>query len=661
MTWKPSKLYFGADYNPEQWDPSTWHDDVLAMRDMGVNMVTVGVFSWAVIEPKPEKYEFGWLDDVMDLLHNAGVMVDLATATASPPPWLPLLDPSVCAVRPDGAHYSHGGRQHYSASSRTYREKAAQLVDQMAARYSSHPALEMWHVNNEYACHVPQCYGLEAEKAFRKWLIDRYATIDELNDAWQTRFWSQHYSDFEQVAPPRLVSATPNPGQVLDFQRFSSHQWLELFRLEKSMIRRHDHIHPITTNFMTMRHFSSLNYWDWVDEVDFVSTDHYADASDSDRHIELAFHADLTRGLAGGKPWLLMEHSPSAVNWQPRNAAKSDGEILRHSLSHIARGSNGAMFFQFKQSRGGSERFHAAMVPHVGRESRITRAMTRLGASIKDLNHLNNETVEQAKVAIIWDYESLWALTLENLPSVDLNYFESVFRMYRALFALGVRVDILPASAQAEDLAHYTLVVAPTLHLIDDTFETTVSEYVNDGGNLITGYFSAVADRAGRVRLGGYGGELLRRVCGVAVEEFAPLQKDETVELTNGYQAQVWSEVATALTATPIARYPSDYPVSGGSIALSRNLYGKGTAWYVGTELADHSMEAFLSGVMEQLGISGLGSKHVEVVVRGTTQIVINHSDEPVLVGEAEVGAGGWTTVPQSEARSQDEPASLVT
>ena len=647
MTWKPSRLYFGADYNPEQWDPSTWPDDVSAMVDMGVNMVTLGVFSWAVIEPEPDKYVFGWLDDVMELLHDAGIRIDLATATASPPPWLPLMDPAVCAVRPDGSPYSHGGRQHYSASSRTYKERAGQLVDQMASRYQSHPGVEMWHVNNEYACHVPQCYGPEAEKAFREWLISRYRTIDQLNDAWQTRFWSQNYSDFEQITPPRLVGATPNPGQVLDFQRFSSHQWLELFRLEKSVIRRHDHTHPLTTNFMTMRHFSSLNYWEWVDEVDFVSTDHYVDASDPTMHVELAFQADLTRGLARGKPWLLMEHSPSAVNWQPRNTPKTDGEILRHSLSHIARGSNGAMFFQFKQSRGGSERFHAAMVPHVGRDSRITRAMTRLGEAVRQLGNLNDAAVQKADVAIIWDYESLWALSLENLPTVDLNYFESVYRMYRAMFALGVRVDILPPSASAEDLAHYTLVLAPALHLVDDTMEKTISDYVDNGGHFITGYFSAVADRAGRVRLGGYGGDLIRRVCGVAVEEWAPLLEGETLTLSNGYQATVWSELATCLSATPLAHYPTDHPVSGGSVALSRNTFGEGIAWYVGSELTDDSMESFFSAVLSQLGLPGAGSTQVEVVTRGTTQIIINHSAQPVTVGEVDVAAGGWTAAPK--------------
>ena len=640
------RLYFGADYNPEQWDRSTWADDVAAMVDMGVNMVTLGVFSWAIIEPRPDTYEFGWLDDVMDLLHDAGIRIDLATATASPPAWLPQMDPLVCAVRQDGVVYSHGGRQHYSSSSGTYRERAALLVDQMASRYHAHPGVEMWHINNEYGCHVPLCFGPEAERAFHEWLRNRYQSIDELNDAWQTRFWSQSYSDFDQILPPRVTppGASPNPGQVLDFHRFSSHQWLELFRMEKDIIRRHDSTHPITTNFMTMRHSTWVDYWQWADEVDFVSTDHYVEAHNPDKHVELAFQADLTRGLARGEPWLLMEHSPSAVNWQPRNTPKTDGEIIRHAMSHVARGSNGAMYFQFKQSRGGSERFHAAMIPHGGTSTRITRAMTRLGGTLAAMAELSNTKTTPASVALIWDYESLWMMAQPNLPSVDLDYMESCFSFYRAAFALGVRVDIVPPTASSEQLAAYDIVAAPLLHLISDALETALSDYVAGGGTLITGYFSGVADMNGRVRLGNYGGHLIHDVCGVAVEEWAPLLDGQTLTLSNGSQASVWSELATATTATVVASYPSDHPVSGGSVAIAKNSWRDGTAWYVGTQLDDSGYRDFFGGIIDELGIVRAGDDAVEVVQRGDVTVVINHSSDDQVIQGVSVPAGQVVT-----------------
>ena len=634
MGWQPGRMYFGGDYNPEQWDSSVWREDVAIMSDMGINLVTLGVFSWSMLEPQEDTFRFDWLDDVMGLLNESAIRIDLATATASPPAWLVQKDPLVCAVRNDGVAYAHGGRQHYSSSSRTYRERAAVLVDQIASRYHSHPGVEMWHVNNEYACHAPLCFGVEAERAFRVWLKDRYHDISALNEAWHTRFWSQSYASFEEVSPPRLTppGTFPNPGQMLDFQRFSSSQWLELFRMEKNIIRKYDLERPVTTNFMTMRHTTWLNYWEWTNEVDFVSTDHYAEAENPGKHIELAFQADLTRGLADGQPWLLMEHSPSAVNWQPRNIPKSDGEIQRHAMSHIARGSNGVMFFQFRQSRGGSERFHAAMVPHVGGESRISRAMRSLGTTINELSAVNAAVTEKAQVAMIWDYESLWATNQPNLPSVDLDYVDSCLSFYQACFDSGVRVDVLPPIVSADHLAGYSLVATPLLHLMSDDLEAALTSYVRGGGGLMVGYFSALADSMGRVRLGGYGGSLVRDVCGVLVEEWVPLGAEQEIALSRGARGRLWSERIHPVGADPVLTFDEAHPVSGGSPAVTRHHYGDGVAWYIATELARESYRHLVAEICEERGITGRGDSATEVVKRGSHQFVVNHSSQVVTV-----------------------------
>lgn len=603
--WNPSRLYFGADYNPEQWPRETWAEDIELMQELGVNLVTVGVFSWASLEVAEGKYEFGWLDDVLDQLHAGGIRVDLATATASPPAWLTSQYPSVCAVTREGTVLSHGGRQHYSPSSSVYREKAGLLVDQIASRYHQHPALEMWHVNNELGCHTPYCYGDESAREFRLWLEERYGSIDALNDAWQTTFWSQRYGSFDEVIPPRETAAGtfPNPGQVQDFRHFSSDQLLSLFVHERDVIRSYDSVHPITTNFMSMRHISSMDYWKWAAEVDFVSTDHYAEAHNPRAEVELAFQADFTRGLAGGKPWLLMEHSPAAVNWQPRNTPKSSTETMAHALSHIARGSEGVMFFQFKQSRGGSERFHSAMVPHIGRESRVFDSMAQLGRQVSELSALAGQPTEPAEVAIVLDYQSWWALQQPNLPSVDLDYVRMIHLWYEVLYDLGVRVDFLSPDAEDSQWQRYRAVFIPLLHVSEEQRTHRVRDYVDRGGYVVVSYFSGIADANLRAHLGSAPAKLIESVCGVRVEEFVPLQEGQEIALSDGSRARLWSEVARATSAEALISY-QDGDIVAGSLAVSKNSLGAGQAWYLGTDLSREKLDELFATVVEGRGVA---------------------------------------------------------
>jgi hypothetical protein len=328
-------LAWGGDYNPEQWPEEVWHSDVELMRRAGVNLVTVGVFSWALLEPEQGRFEFGWLDRVLALLHDAGVRVDLATATAAPPPWLTQRYPEVLPVRADGVRLWPGSRQSYCPTAPAYRERSVELAQRMAQRYGEHPALACWHVGDEYGVHVARCYCDRCGEAFRAWLRARYDDLDALNEAWGTAFWSQHYSAWEQILPPRVTPTYGNPGQLLDFDRFCSDALLDLYRAELAVLRRITPTVPVTTNFMVMHTFAELDYWAWAREVDFVSNDHYPQAGDPNSHIELAFSADTCRGLAAGSPWLLMEHAPSAVNWQPRNLAPGAGR-RRHAVLPVA-------------------------------------------------------------------------------------------------------------------------------------------------------------------------------------------------------------------------------------------------------------------------------------------------------------------------------------
>ncbi|TWP50109.1 beta-galactosidase [Lentzea tibetensis] len=628
-------LGWGADYNPEQWPEHVWAEDVELMRAAGVNLVSVGIFSWARIEVAKSEYRFDWLDRIMDMLHAGGIRVDLATATASPPPWLTAEYPEMLPVRADGVRLSHGSRQAYCPTSPIYRERATALAAELASHYRDHPALAAWHVGNEYGCHVQRCYCDTCAAAFRDWLAERY-TLDEVNDAWSTAFWSQGYTRWEQILPPRVTPTFSNPGQVLDYDRFASDALLELYKAERDVLRMITPDVPVTTNFMVNWTFAALDYWKWAREVDFVSNDHYTQSESPDRHVELALSADLVRGLAGGHPWLLMEHSTSAVNWQPRNIAKLPGEMRRHSFAHIARGADGTLFFQWRQSRGGSERFHSAMVPHAGTETKVFREVSQVGAEYQLAAEVVGSTVD-ASVAVVYDYDSRWAARQPSHPTADFDYQRTVLDLYRALWELGVTVDFVPPGA---DLSSYRLVVVPSLYAVRDADAAVVTDYVSGGGHALVTYLSGVADEHARIRLGGYPGAF-REMLGVWTEEFFPLRQGETVSLDDESTVSVWTEHLHARGASVVASY-LDGPLPGVP-AVTRNEHGAGVAWYLACGLTGEGLtrtvEEALRGASVPVSRAGL-----EIVRRSSAGadghvswlFAVNHTDT-----DAELDASG--------------------
>jgi beta-galactosidase len=593
-------LCYGGDYNPEQWPERVWAEDAALMREAGVNLVTVGVFAWSMLEPAPGRYEFGWLDRVLSTLHEAGVAVDLATATASPPAWFSAAHPESLPVDRDGTRLAFGSRQVFCASSVAYRERALALVEALAARYGGHPALALWHVHNEYGCHNAACYCEVSAAAFRDWLRRRYGDdIDALNEAWGTAFWSQRYTDWEHVGPPRATLTFANPTQVLDFRRFGSDALLDLFTAERDVLRRATPAIPITTNLMTGS-FTRLDYWRWAREMPVVSNDHYLIGADPiPAPAQIAYAADLARSLAGGRPWLLMEHSTSAVNWQPCNLAKAPGQLVRDSLGHVARGSDGALFFQWRASRAGAEKWHSAMVPHAGRDSRIWREVVELGEHLKRLAPIAGSTVE-ASVAVLLDYPSGWAQEADAQPSHDLDCFTEIRRWHAALWRLGITADL---AHPGSDLSGYRAVLVPALYLVDDAAAANLAGYVAGGGTLVVGAYSGVVDEFDHVRPGGYPGAFTD-LLGVRVEEFCPLPDNGSVRLSDGSIGRVWSERGRVTGAQPVATYV-DGPAAG-SPAITR----RGSAWYVGTRLDPASLERLLVTVL------GPGSSGVERIRR---------------------------------------------
>ena len=629
--WTPTRLAFGGDYNPEQWPEEVHAEDVALMQEAGVDLVTVGVFSWALLERSPGVYDFGWLDRVLDRLHAGGIGVDLATATASPPPWLAHRHPEMLPRTAEGTILWPGGRQAFCPSSPVYREHALRLCRTMAERYADHPALRMWHVGNELGCHNAHCFCDVSAEAFRTWLAERYGDVEELNRAWGTAFWSQHYGDLAEVLPPRAVTAIANPTQQLDFARFSSAEHLANFCAERDVLHEVTPGVPVTTNFMVTEHIRALDYHRWAREVDVVSNDHYVIAADPEGHRELAFCSDVVRGLADGGPWLLMEQSTSAVNWQPRNVAKRPGELLRNSLQHVARGADGVLFFQWRASRAGAEKFHAALVPHAGTDSRIWREVTGLGDVLGRLQEVVGARTEN-DVAMLFDYEAWWGCELDSHPSVDVTYLDRAHALHRSLTDAGVGVDVVHPTA---DLGGYRLIVVPTLYLMSDDVAARLDAAAQAGATVLVTYFSAVTDEHDHVRAGGYGAALAPML-GLRVEEHMPLRQGGRVRLSDGCGADVWTEQVLLDGAEALATFV-DGPVPGAP-AVTRNARGAGSAWYLATRHDQPDLDTLVARVVAEAGVTphAPGRAGLELTERtdGAQRwlFAINHADEPAEV-----------------------------
>lgn len=628
-TWPQVKgIAFGGDYNPEQWPRATWDEDVRLMREAGVNLVSVAIFSWALIEPREGEFDFGWLDEAIELLHANGIAVDVGTPTASPPAWFFAKYPEARVTDKNGVIQGFGSRGQASHASADYRAACVRIAGKLAERYGSHPAVVMWHVHNEFGVPVGEDHGPASVGRFREWLRDTYGELDALNDAWGTAFWGQHYEDWEHINSPAAAPSTLNPAQVLDWARFTDDQLRACFRAERDAIRAHAP-QPITTNLMANQAFNT-DLWKWAAEVDVVSNDHYLTAADADNHIGLAIAADLTRSLAAGKPWILMEHSTSAVNWQPRNVAKRPGEMARNSFSHFARGADAVLFFQWRASRSGAEKFHSAMLPHTGTESRVWREVVSLGEQLGKLEEVAG-TRTVADVAILWDTESFWAQSLDWRPSVDLTWGERLRAYYERMWRDGLTVDFVHPS---HDLSKYPLVVAPAQYLLSEAAAANIAAYVRGGGTLLASCFSGVVDEHDAVHPGGLGAALAEPL-GLVVDEFLPLREGERHAVTfeaDGSQvaADVWQEDLLVRTASTVATYASG-PAEG-KPAITRNESGEGVGWYVSTRLDVAALAPVLTAVYADAGIV---SRHrqddLEIVTRRGNEadyvFAINHGD----------------------------------
>jgi beta-galactosidase len=627
-------LIYGGDYNPDQWPEEIWLEDARLMRDAGVNLVSMGIFSWTKLEPRPDEYDFGWLDRLMDLLHEHGVSVNLATPTAAPPAWLVRCHPEILPVMADGTTLWHGARRHYCPHGVAYHDRVKKLVTKLAERYASHPALVMWHVDNEYGSGVTECFCDVSTLAFRDWLRQRYTTLDQLNEVWGTTFWGQNYSDWDEIHPPRKAPTFMNPSHQLDWARFNSDSWIACFDEQRSILRDVTPEIPVTTNFMGFH--KPVDYWNFASREDVVSNDNYPDTSNPAWMVESAMICDLMRSLGDRDPWILMEQAPAHVSWRQRNPTKRPGVMRLGSYQAIARGADGVMFFQWRASKAGAEKHHSAMLPHIGTDSRVWREVKAFGEELPKLDAILSSKVT-AEVAILIDWESWWALELDSKPSNDLKLMPQVMSYYAPLFKRNITVDFVHPTA---DLSRYKLVIAPNLYLVKEDAVGNINQYVKDGGNLAMSFFSGIVDENEHIRLGGYPAPF-SEMLGLVIEEYVPYTETQLNTICTKddreFKCSFWSDVIRLKTAQPLARFEQDYYAGGAAITC--NPFGKGNAFYVGTVPDADGMDWLVEQLCATADIKPTLSNlpaDVEVLQRmnGTSSwlFILNHSTQKISV-----------------------------
>lgn len=605
-------IAFGGDYNPDQWSEETWDDDVCLMKKAGVNTVALAIFSWDRIQPQENRWDFGWLDRIIDKLGKAGIATDLASATATAPLWLYEKHPEVLPCDKFGHPVNAGSRQSWSPTSPVFKEYALTLCRKLAERYGANPYVTAWHMGNEYGWNNRNDYSDNALNAFRLWCERKYGTIGALNQAWGTTFWGQEMNSFDEVLIPRFMGADSmvNPGQKLDFERFGNDMLLDFYKAERDAIAEICPDKPFTTNFMVSTDQCCMDYADWANEVNFVSNDHYFHEGGEMHLDELACSDALMNSFALGKPWYVMEHSTSAVQWKPLNMRKRKGETVRDSLAHVAMGADAINFFQWRASAFGAESFHSAMVPHAGEDTKLFRQVCELGETLQTLADagVQGSELERSDTAILFSAESEWATRSQTLPSMKLNHWHDVRDWYRAFLNAGSRADIMPLKY---DWSDYKTVVLPTVLMLSAVDTRRLADFAAAGGRVVVGYATGLIDENFHTWLGGYpgaGNGLLRDMLGIRGEEFNILGsgvEGEPEAIRLGAGGEVAPEDAAALNGATTRLWQNDVTVTGdrtqvlamyageeadeweldGMAAVTRNPYGAGEAYFVGCDL----------------------------------------------------------------------------
>lgn len=603
------KMLHGADYNPEQWKkyPEVLEEDIRLMKEANCNVMSIGMFSWSSLEPEEGVFTFDFLDQLLDKLYQNGIYVFLATPSGARPAWMSEKYPEVLRVQANRVRNLHGMRHNHCYTSPVYREKVTIINTKLAERYSNHPAVIGWHISNEYGgdCHCPLC-----QEAFRNWLKEKYQTLENLNDAWWTTFWSHTFTSWSQLESPSPHGESMVHGMNLDWRRFVTDQTLDFYRHEIKPLKAVNPDLPVTTNFMEA--FEGLNYAKFAQDLDVVSWDSYPTWHDTQDESELAafigMNHDMFRSLKDGQPFLLMESTPSLTNWQPISKLKKPGMHALSSLQAVAHGSDSVQYFQWRKSRGSSEKFHGAVVDHVGHENtRVFQEVKELGEYLGKLDDIVGTTVK-AEVAIIFDTENRWAVKDAQGPrNAGVHYERTVREHYQAFWEQGIPVDIIDSE---KDLSKYKVVVAPMLYMVRSGVGEAMEQFVKNGGTLVATYWTGIVDENDLTFLTGFPGPL-RKTLGIWSEEIDALYDEErrTIEMIGNndlgivgeFEARELCDLIHLEGAKALAVYKDDF--FAGRPALTVNEFGKGKAYYIASRNEHAFHQSFYRKLADQLAL----------------------------------------------------------
>ena len=602
MIKKVNGFLHGADYNPEQWldYPEILEKDIELMKKAKCNVMSIGIFSWAKLEPEEGKFDFYWLDNIINKLYENGINTILATPTGARPAWLSQKYKEVLRVSENRVRNLHGQRHNHCYSSPIYREKSGILNSKLAERYSKHPAVILWHISNEFGgeCHCDIC-----QNEFKIYLQNKYKDLETLNKAWWTTFWSHTFTSWDQIESPSSIGENQIHALNLDWKRFVTYKTIDFMKHEITTVKKYNSELPATTNFML--YFDGLDYFKFKDEVDIVSFDCYPEWHSED-NVEVGYKTaafyDIMRSIKG-QPFMLMESTPSMTNWQRVSKLKKPGMHLLSSLQAVAHGSDTVQYFQWRKSRGSSEKLHGAVVDHYGKsDTRVFRDVTEVGEVLEKIKNVcNSET--KSKVAIVYDWENMWALKDSQGPrNIGLDYNEIVTEYYKVFWDLGINVDFVDMECE---ISKYDLVIAPILYMIKDGYQEKIREFVASGGNFITTYFSGIVNETDLCYLGGFPGKLMD-VFGVRSEEVDTLfdNEENIIELYKNKQEYKCTHICDLIHlegAEALGEYKSDF--YKGRPAITKNNFGEGKAYYITSRNEDSFNREFLSSIINEIGI----------------------------------------------------------
>lgn len=597
------KMLHGGDYNPEQWldRPDILDEDIRLMKQAHINCVTLGVFSWSVLERQEGEFCFDWLEEMIDRLYREGICTILATPTGGMPHWLTEKYPEVRQVQAEGRQNLPGKRHNFCYTSPKMRDLTGRIDRSLAQMSLRHEGIVMWHISNEMggnfsdsACHCGQC-----QRAFREWLKEKYKTIEELNRAWWTVFWSHVYTDWEQIHSPVPHGENLVHGLNLDWRRFVTCQMTEFLKWEIASVREYSSL-PVTTNFMYF--FKPLDYDKMQRELDVVSWDSYPFwhkvKDETDMAVKAAACHSMMRSMKK-KPFMLMESTPSVVNWRVNNPVKRPGMHMLSSMQAVAHGSATVQYFQWRKGRGSFEKFHGAVLDHKNDgNTRTFRDVADVGGRLTKMEGRILKTCNRPEIALIFDWENWWAVEDAAGPRLDLDYKKTFLQHYRAFWEAGLDVDII---SMERELEGYRMVVAPLNYLYRKGYAERVERYVKEGGIYITTYWSGIVDDNDLCFTGEHP---LEKVLGICQEEIdAPGEGfvNSITFLEKLYHTGDLCEIIHCKGARTVSVYMKEF--YAGAPAVTENRYGDGRAYYLAAEFEQDFLNDFYREMTQEARI----------------------------------------------------------